>query len=61
MLPRDSIKGYLTNLSEAVSYPFETWRGTIGLGLVTLATYVLLILSTMPEFSLTETVYRTDG
>lgn len=52
MFTRDSIRGYLTNLSEAVSYPFETWRGTIGLVFVTLATYVLLILSTMPEFSL---------
>jgi len=52
MFTRDSISGYLTNLAAAVSYPFETWRGTIGLVLVTVATYVLLILSTMPEFSL---------
>ncbi|MFC4541363.1 hypothetical protein ACFO5R_05425 [Halosolutus amylolyticus] len=52
MRSRDSISGYLRNLSAAVSYPFETWRGTIGLVAVTLATYVLLVLSTMPEFSL---------
>ncbi|WP_265109897.1 hypothetical protein [Halosolutus halophilus] len=52
MISRESITGYLTNLSAAVSYPFETWRGTIGLVIVTLATYVLLILSAMPEFSL---------
>ena len=52
MFTRDSLKGYLTNLSEAASYPFETWRGTIGLVLVTVATYILLILSTMPAFSL---------
>ncbi|UHQ99047.1 hypothetical protein HYG81_25220 (plasmid) [Natrinema zhouii] len=52
MFTRDSISRYLTNLAAAVSYPFETWRGTLGLVLVTVATYVLLILSTMPEFSL---------
>jgi len=52
MITLDSIRGYLTNLSEALSYPFETWRGTIGLMFVTLATYVLLILSAMSEFSL---------
>ncbi|ELY46465.1 hypothetical protein [Natronorubrum tibetense] len=52
MFTRDSLKGYLTNLFEAASYPFETWRGTIGLVLVTVATYILLILSTMPAFSL---------
>ncbi|ELZ24464.1 hypothetical protein C477_00845 [Haloterrigena salina JCM 13891] len=52
MFTRDSVNGHLTNLSEAVSYPFETWRGTIGLVVVAFATYVLLILSTMPEFSL---------
>lgn len=52
MSPRNSIRGYLANLSAAVSYPFETWRGTIGLVIVTVATYLLLILSAMPEFSL---------
>ncbi|SER88067.1 hypothetical protein [Natrinema salaciae] len=52
MFTPDSARGYLTNLVAAVSYPFETWRGTIGLVLVTVATYVLLILSTMPTFSL---------
>ncbi|WP_276256161.1 hypothetical protein [Halomontanus rarus] len=49
---RDSTSEHLTNLSAAVTYPFETWRGTVGLVAVALATYVLLILSTMPEFSL---------
>ncbi|WP_225336073.1 hypothetical protein [Halomicrobium urmianum] len=75
MSPSDSIRRHLPTLSEAVSYPFETWRGTIGL---VLATYVLLLLSATPEFplptlgdglswleyvvvSLTEPVYRTDG
>ncbi|RKD88606.1 hypothetical protein [Halopiger aswanensis] len=52
MFTRDSFKGYLMNLFEAASYPFETWRGTIGLVLVTVAIYVLLIVSTMPGFSL---------
>lgn len=52
MFTRNSLEGYLVNLLEAASYPFETWRGTIGLVLVTVATYVLLIVSTMPEFSL---------
>ncbi|TMT86483.1 hypothetical protein E2L06_07670 [Haloterrigena sp. H1] len=52
MLSRDSMSDYLRNLAAAVSYPFETWRGTFGLVFVTVATYVLLILSTMPEFSL---------
>ncbi|MFU8867246.1 hypothetical protein [Natronococcus sp.] len=33
-------------------YPFESWRGTAGLVLVALATYVLLVGSTMPEFTL---------
>ncbi|WP_254768486.1 hypothetical protein [Salinilacihabitans rarus] len=52
MFARDSIRRYLTNLSAALSYPFETWRGTVGLVVATLAVYVLLILSTMPTFSL---------
>ncbi|WP_254525640.1 hypothetical protein [Natrinema caseinilyticum] len=52
MPTRYSIGEYLQNLSAAVSYPFETWRGTIGLLLVTLTTYVLLILSAMPTFTL---------
>lgn len=52
MNTRDSIGRYLTNLSAAVSYPFETWRGTIEVVVVSLAIYVLLILSTMPAFSL---------
>lgn len=47
-----SIEGYLQNLSAAVSYPFETWRDAIGLILVTLGTYVLLILSAMPTYTL---------
>lgn len=52
MITRDSLEEYLVTPFEAVSYPFETWRGTIGVVLVTVATYVLLIVSTMPEFSL---------
>lgn len=48
----DAGAAFARNLAEALTYPFETWRGTIGLSLVTLATYVLLIVSTMPEFSL---------
>ncbi|QFU83145.1 hypothetical protein [Natronorubrum aibiense] len=52
MLSRNSIREHLMNLSAAVWYPFETWRGTIGLLVVAFVTYVLLILSTMPEFSL---------
>ncbi|RKD89039.1 hypothetical protein [Halopiger aswanensis] len=52
MAPRDVIETHIVNLSAAVSYPFETWRGTIGFVLVTVATYALLILTTMPEFSI---------
>ncbi|WP_255193260.1 hypothetical protein [Natronobeatus ordinarius] len=52
MSTRDSIERFLRNLAAAVSYPFESWRGTIGLVIVSLAIYVLLILSTMPAFSL---------
>ncbi|QLG48375.1 hypothetical protein [Natrinema halophilum] len=52
MLTRDSISEYLRNLSAAVLYPFETWRDTIGLVVLSLAIYVLLILSTMPTFTL---------
>ncbi|UHQ95143.1 hypothetical protein [Haloterrigena alkaliphila] len=52
MTRRDAVGAHLANLSAAVSYPFETWRGTIALVLVAFATYVLMILSTMPEFSL---------
>ncbi|WP_114579115.1 hypothetical protein [Saliphagus sp. LR7] len=49
---RNETKRYLANLFMAISYPFETWRGTISLVVVAVATYVLLILSTMPEFSI---------
>ncbi|PCR88947.1 hypothetical protein [Natrinema ejinorense] len=49
---RDSVEQYLTDLGAAITYPFETWRGTIGLVAVAAATYVLLLLSTMPAFSL---------
>ncbi|AGB31376.1 hypothetical protein C488_00577 [Natrinema pellirubrum DSM 15624] len=52
MNTRATGREYLTNLIAAVSYPFETWRRTIGAVAVTGATYVLLILSTMPAFSL---------
>ncbi|AGB17488.1 hypothetical protein Halru_2918 [Halovivax ruber XH-70] len=40
------------NLVEAVTYPFESWPGTIGLVGVTGATYVLLVLASMPEYTL---------
>lgn len=52
MQTRTRIRPYLRNLSEAVVYPFETWRGTGGAVLVASLTYVLLLLSTMPTFSL---------
>jgi len=52
MQTRSRIRVYLRNLSEAVVYPFETWSGTVGTVLVASITYVLLILSTMPTFSL---------
>ncbi|WP_455449487.1 hypothetical protein [Natrinema thermotolerans] len=52
MTMRAAGREYLTNLIAAVSYPFETWRGTIGFVAVAAATYVLLLLSTMPAFSL---------
>ncbi|MFC3959337.1 hypothetical protein [Halovivax cerinus] len=40
------------NLAEAVTYPFESWRGTAGLVAVTVATYTLLVLTSMPGYSL---------
>ncbi|MFC7060034.1 hypothetical protein [Halovenus salina] len=42
---------HLSQFAEAVVYPFETWRGTVGLLLAGALTYVLLILSTMPTFA----------
>jgi hypothetical protein len=48
----DSGTAFVANVTAALSYPFETWRGTIGLSVVAFVTYVLLVLSTMPEFSL---------
>ncbi|ELY50203.1 hypothetical protein [Natronolimnohabitans innermongolicus] len=48
----DWIGKFGRNLSDAIRYPFESWRGTIGFVLVTFGTYTLLILSTMPEFAL---------
>ncbi|SFC69411.1 hypothetical protein SAMN05444422_11522 [Halobiforma haloterrestris] len=52
MTRRNAIGNHLANLSAAMSYPFETWWGTIGLVLAAAVTYVLLLLSTMPEFSI---------
>ncbi|GAB7020811.1 hypothetical protein [Halostagnicola bangensis] len=48
----DSTARFGRNLSDALRYPFESWRGTVGFVLVTVGTYSLLILSTMPEFAL---------
>ncbi|WIV66963.1 hypothetical protein [Natrialbaceae archaeon AArc-T1-2] len=48
----DSIAGFGRNLSAAVAYPFESWRGTIGFVAVAFATYIVLVLSAMPEFAL---------
>ncbi|WP_409025359.1 hypothetical protein [Halalkalicoccus salilacus] len=52
MLGYDSSRQFATNVSAALSYPFETWRGTIGLLVVAGSTYVLLILAAMPAFTL---------
>ncbi|MFP9193624.1 hypothetical protein [Natronosalvus vescus] len=49
---RERIDGFVRNLHEAVTYPFESWRGTAGLVVVTAVTYVVLVLSTMPEFTI---------
>lgn len=43
---------FSSDLYDAMVYPFESWRGTIGLVGVTFVTYVLLVVSTMPEFAL---------
>ncbi|TYL37400.1 hypothetical protein CV102_17455 [Natronococcus pandeyae] len=48
----DPVARFGQNLSDAIRYPFESWRGTAGFVLVTVGTYSLLILSTMPEFAL---------
>ncbi|WP_254862985.1 hypothetical protein [Halovivax gelatinilyticus] len=52
MIATDSLTTFGRNLADAVTYPFESWRGTVGLLIVTVATYTLLVLSTMPEFSI---------
>lgn len=49
---RHSLETFPTDLYEALVYPFESWRGTFGLVAVTVVTYVLLVVSTMPEFAL---------
>jgi len=49
---RNRFSTSLRNLGAAVAYPFETWRGTVGVTITASLTYVLLILSTMPEFSM---------
>lgn len=46
-----TFSGYTTGLRDAFVYPFESWRGTAGFVLVTFLTYLVLIMSTMPEFS----------
>lgn len=52
MSPRSRVAGFARNLTESMTYPFESWPGTAGLVLVGFATYVLLVGSTMPEFTL---------
>jgi hypothetical protein len=49
---RGTATGFARDLSEAVAYPFESWRGTVGAMLVGVVTYVVLVASTMPEFTL---------
>jgi hypothetical protein len=51
MHSRDLLGSARRNLAGAVVYPFETWRGTVSLVVVGAVTYVLLILSTMPQFT----------
>lgn len=48
---RRTLEQFSSDLYDAVVYPFESWRGTFGLLGVTFATYVLLVVSTMPEFA----------
>lgn len=49
---RHSLETFPADLFDAMVYPFESWRGTLGLVAVTFLTYVLLVMSTMPEFTL---------
>lgn len=49
---RNTLERFSSDLYDAMVYPFESWGGTIGLMAVTFVTYVLLIVSTMPEFAL---------
>lgn len=49
---RHALETFPADLYEALVYPFESWGGTLGLVGVTFATYVLLVMSTMPEFAL---------
>ncbi|ELY34368.1 hypothetical protein C500_00497 [Natrialba magadii ATCC 43099] len=48
----NTITEFNRNLAAAVMYPFETWRGTAGFVIVTGVTYAVLVLSTMPEFTI---------
>ncbi|MFC4249018.1 hypothetical protein ACFOZ7_19155 [Natribaculum luteum] len=43
---------FLDELRAALAYPFETWRRIAGLAFVAAVTYVVLIFSTMPEFTI---------
>lgn len=40
------------DLGKALAYPLTSWRRLLGLTAVGIATYLLLILSTMPEFTI---------
>lgn len=51
MFRNASLSGFTTDLRDAFVYPFETWRGTAGFVFVSFLTYLVLIMSTMPEFS----------
>lgn len=48
----DAVERFAADLYDALAYPFESWGGTAALLAVSTATYAVLIMSTMPEFSL---------
>lgn len=43
---------FASDLYDALAYPFESWGGTVALVVVSAATYAVLLMSTMPEFSI---------
>ena len=52
MIFRDaSFSGFTAGLRDAFVYPFESWIGTAGVVAFSVLTYLLLVMSTMPEFS----------